>query len=255
MQHKPCLALRLFLFCLLLLELYNFRSDRVFTRLHWNAKPSLRFALHFIQFLLTILKTIIAKSLCLFLGSLSANWARLWLLIYSNFFASFENMFSWLDALLLQTTEQGCWRHLSWIPNDEIIDVVVVYDVGYVRCLFRNALVVFLICYWRLLLFELFVFVRRNELTRSFSGLLIVWRDHLRLLFAGFRLFLRFKVAHLKRLHYWLFRFLCQQQIIRLLFCLRLNFRKQIALASRWLDFGLLWNFYGVRWKFQWVLT
>ncbi len=33
------------------------------------------------------------------------------------------------------------WRHLSWIPNNEIVDIVVVYDVGDgTRCLLHRLL-------------------------------------------------------------------------------------------------------------------
>ena len=239
----------LLLFSLLLLELYDFRSDRVFAWLHWNTEPCLWFALSLIYLLLPILETVRPKSLSLLFRSLSTYWARFRLLVYRNLVSSLKNMFSWLYALLLQTIEQSRWRHLGWVAYDEVVDVVVVNNIGDVCCLLNIALVFFLVGYWRLVLFKLLVFVWRHELTRSFRVLLVIWRNNLRLLFALLRLFFRLKVAHFEWLHNRLFYFLFLQQIsICLLFFQLLTVLEQVALPVWWLDLRLLSDVNCVLW-------
>ena len=150
-------------------------------------------------------------------------------------------MFGRLDTLLLLqtfnkcildslTSKQGYWWHLWRIPNNEIIDVVIINDVSNISgCLLhtlattRQMASTFLLCIsnWRLLLLKLFILGILNKIVATFCHFFVLlrfrWTYNSRLLLltllllaVSFRLrnfWLIFKITHLQGLNNVLFRF------------------------------------------------
>lgn len=133
---------------------------------------------------------------------------------------------------------------MRWIANNKIVYVVVVDNICDICCLLLVSLVFVLVSDRRFILAKFLIFVSSHKLTGSFDSLLVVRRNHLRLLFAWLWLLLRLEVAHFQRLYNWLARFFFFHQItFGLLVTNELTILEQIALACLRDEFRLLSNF------------